>query len=179
MNALDDPRIIEELYRASQGSVQIDLIVRGHSRLRPGLPGYSDNIRIISIIGRFLEHDRIFYFGNAGDREIFVGSAGRRKRNLDERVEEVLIPVRDPALRDRLTEILDLSLADNRLAYDLGRDGSYVQRSPDRDDEVRALHDRLLVRARQRAAQPPWEMSVSPVGVDRREHTNAAADTEG
>jgi polyphosphate kinase len=162
MNALDDAGIIQELYRASQEGVRVDLIVRGHSRLRPGLPGYSDNIRVISILGRFLEHDRIYYFQNGGDPEIFIGSADWRGRNLNERV-ETMAPVLDPGLRDRLVQILHYALNDNRLAWDLQPDGQYVQRRP-LPGEPEVNYQELLMRdavARSRApAARPWELTV-------------------
>ena len=97
MNALLDKNIIQALYRASQAGVQIDLIVRGICALRPGVRGVSDNIRVRSIVGRFLEHSRIFYFANGGDEEIYMGSADWMPRNLYERV-EVLVPLRDEML---------------------------------------------------------------------------------
>ena len=87
MNAIDDTLMIEELYRASQAGVKIDLIVRGHCRLRPGIPGYSDNIRVCSIIGRFLEHSRVFFFKNGGERITLIGSGDWQRRNLEDRVE--------------------------------------------------------------------------------------------
>jgi polyphosphate kinase len=162
MNALDDAGIIQELYRASQEGVRVDLIVRGHSRLRPGLPGYSENIRVISILGRFLEHDRIYYFQNGGDPEIFLGSADWRGRNLNERV-ETMAPVLDPGLRDRLVQILHYALNDNRLAWDLQPDGQYVQRRPE-PGEPEVNYQELLMRdavARSRApAARPWELTV-------------------
>jgi polyphosphate kinase len=150
MNALDDVPIIQELYRASQAGVQIDLILRGHSRLRPGLPGISDNIRVISILGRFLEHDRIFHFHNNGTPHTFIGSADWRGRNLDERV-ELIAPVEDPALQQQLIYILHEALADNRLAWDLHSDGSYVLRWPGRDETVRNFHETLMRQATARA----------------------------
>ena len=143
MNALDDPGIIQELYRASQAGVRIDLIVRGHSRLRPGLPGYSDNIRLISIIGRFLEHDRIYWFANGGEPEVYIGSADWRQRNLSERV-EVVVPVLDAAIRQRLSGILEHALSDNRLAFELDSEGWYVQRRPGPDEPERSFHDILM-----------------------------------
>jgi polyphosphate kinase len=129
MNALDDTDIIQELYRASRDGVAIDLIIRGHTRLRPGLPGISENIRVSSIVGRFLEHDRIFWFGGNGEPKVFIGSADWRRRNLEERVEAV-VEITEPALRHRLTQTLELALADNRLAWDLDGDGNYTQRRP-------------------------------------------------
>jgi len=150
MNALDDVPIIQELYRASQAGVQIDLIIRGHSRLRPGLPGISDNIRVVSILGRFLEHDRIFYFHNNGEPHTFIGSADWRGRNLDERV-ELIVPVEEPALQQQLIRSLYDALADNRLAWDLHSDGRYVLRWPGRDEEVRNFHETLMRQVSERA----------------------------
>ncbi len=129
MNALVDPAIIAALYEASQAGVQIDLIIRGICCLRPGVAGVSDNIRVISIIGRLLEHSRIFYFFNNGDEQVFIGSADWMPRNLDRRVEAV-VPVEEPSLAKELQEILGIMLADNRQAWDMQPDGSYIQRQP-------------------------------------------------
>ena len=127
MNALLDQSLIQALYRASQAGVQIDLIVRGICALRPGIRGVSDNIRVRSIVGRFLEHSRIYYFGNGGDEEIYIGSADLMPRNLYERV-EVLVPLRDELLRERVrSEILGAYLADNRKARILLPDTTYVR----------------------------------------------------
>jgi polyphosphate kinase len=135
MNSLVDPKIIALLYEASQAGVQIDLVVRGICCLRPGVPGISDNIRIVSVVGRFLEHSRIFYFHNCGEEEVFIGSADWMPRNLNRRV-EAITPVEDPDLAKDLQEILGILLADNRQAWDLQSDGSYVQRrSPNGTDE--------------------------------------------
>lgn len=130
MNALVDPMIIRKLYEASIAGVKIDLIIRGVCCLRPGVPNVSENIRVISVIGRLLEHSRVFYFYNNGDEEIFIGSADWMTRNLDRRVEAVT-PVRDPDLLGELQEILGILLADNRQAWDLHADGYYSQRMPD------------------------------------------------
>jgi polyphosphate kinase len=135
MNALEDPTIIAALYAASRAGVEIDLVVRGHCRLRPGLRGISERIRVRSIVGRFLEHDRIFWFGNAGDPRVFIGSADWQRRNLDDRV-EAIVPVRDKTLRDRLQTILWSALRDDVRAWTLEPDGQYV-----RVTQQRRTHD--------------------------------------
>ena len=150
MNALDDVRMIRELYRASQAGIQIDLIIRGHSRLRPGIPGYSDNIRIISILGRFLEHDRVFYFHNNGQPRTFIGSADWRGRNLNERV-ELITPIEEPALQQRLIDTLHLALSDNRLAWDLASDGRYTLRQSADGEPSINFHKTLMKQAKKRA----------------------------
>jgi polyphosphate kinase len=149
MNALDDPGMIRALYRASQAGVQVDLIVRGHTRLRPGLAGVSDHVRVISIVGRFLEHDRIFFFRNGGDHDVLLGSADWRWRNFEERVEAV-VRIRDSGLRQRLYRILTRALEDNRLAWDLGPDGRYTLRSAPAGHPDNDFHEALMLEARQR-----------------------------
>jgi len=136
MNALDDVGIVRELYAASQAGVQIDLIVRGHVTLRPGLREYSENIRVISILGRFLEHDRVFYFQNNNQPLTYIGSADWRKRNLEERV-ELVAPIEAPALQRQLVSMLEDALADNCWAWDLDADGSYTQRRPGPGEHAR------------------------------------------
>ena len=133
MNSLVDPRIIALLYEASQAGVQIELIIRGICSLRPGLPGQSESVRVVSIIGRFLEHSRVFWFGNGGQAEVFIGSADWMGRNLDRRVEAVT-PIDDPVLRSQLETLLQTYLQDNRGAWDMGSDGQFTQRQP-QDDE--------------------------------------------
>ncbi len=140
MNALVDPEIIATLYEASQAGVQIDLIVRGICCLRPGLSGVSENIQVISIVGRYLEHSRIFYFHNDGREEIYLGSADWMPRNLDRRVEAVT-PVEEPSLVDRLKEILEILLADNRYAWELQADGTYIQRHPQANEPERSAQN--------------------------------------
>jgi polyphosphate kinase len=134
MNQLEDPDMIEALCEASQAGVPIDLIVRGFCCLRPGVPGHTENIRVRSIIGRFLEHSRIFYFANGGEDpakgEYFIGSADWMFRNLSKRI-EVVTPVFAEDPKQRLWEILDICLRDRRLAWVLGSDGNYVQLHPD------------------------------------------------
>jgi polyphosphate kinase len=125
MNALLDKNIIQELYRASQAGVEIDLIVRGMCALRPGVRGISNRIRVRSIVGRFLEHSRIFYFANGGEEEVYVGSADWMPRNLYDRV-EVTFPIKEAMLRQRIrAEILGAYLADTSKARVLRPDGSY------------------------------------------------------
>ncbi len=129
-NTLSDTLIIRALYDAAQAGVQIDLIVRGVCCLRPGVPGVSENIRVVSVIGRFLEHSRIYYFGNAGRFQIYCGSADLMRRNLDRRV-EVLFPVEDRTLKQHIRdEILEIYLRDNVNAHELQPDGSYVRLHP-------------------------------------------------
>ncbi|MEW6237249.1 MAG: polyphosphate kinase 1 [Candidatus Omnitrophota bacterium] len=129
MNSLEDLEIIKILYQASKAGVQIDLIVRGFCCLRPGLPKISETIRISSIIGRFLEHSRVFYFYNGGKERIFIGSADWMSRNLSYRV-EAAVEVEDENIRSQLKEILNIHLSDNCKAWDLQSEGTYVQRKP-------------------------------------------------
>jgi len=129
MNSLVDPEIINALYEASQVGVNIDLIIRGICCIRPKVKGLSDRIRVISVIGRFLEHSRIFYFSNGGKEQVYIGSADWMPRNLDARV-EVITPVEEVSLVKELKQILEIVLADNRQAWDLRADGTYVQRVP-------------------------------------------------
>lgn len=142
MNSLVDPKIIAALYEASRSGVQIDLIIRGICCLRPGIPEISDNIRVISIVGNFLEHSRIFYFHNNGEDEVYIGSADWMPRNLDRRVEAVT-PIDDPEIRKDLQEILGVMLSDNRQAWELQPDGSYVQRKPESEERAQSAQQIL------------------------------------
>jgi polyphosphate kinase len=126
MNALEDVDITRALYRASQAGVKVDLIVRDTCRLRPGIVGLSENVRVVSIVGRFLEHGRIYYFRNGGAEEYFIGSADCMKRNLESRV-EVVAPVEDPQLRKELRAVIDIQLRPNRCQWDMQPDGTYVR----------------------------------------------------
>ncbi len=129
-NAVADPGMIKVLYHASQAGVPIDLIVRGVCCLRPGIPGISENIRVRSVVGRFLEHSRIYFFLNGGDPQLFFGSGDLMERNLDRRV-EVLCPVRDVELRTHLREVvLEALLTDTHRAWRLQTDGTYVRALP-------------------------------------------------
>ena len=150
MNSLVDQQVIQTLYEASQAGVEIDLIVRGICCLRPKLSKISENIRVISIIGRFLEHSRIFYFHNDGKEEIYIGSADWMTRNLSRRVEAVT-PIESPEIFSDLQEILGVMLADNRKAWELKCDGVYVQRKPKKDEEERSTHDVFMEMALQTA----------------------------
>ena len=134
MNSLVDPEIIALLYEASQAGVRIELIIRGMCSLYPGRENLSENISVISIIGQFLEHSRVFWFGNGGNPEVYIGSADWMPRNLDRRVEAVT-PVEEPDLRIKLERLLELYLADNRGAWDMQSDGSFVQRQPGEQEE--------------------------------------------
>ncbi len=142
INGLADAEVIQALYRASQAGVEIDLIVRGICCLRPGVPGLSEGIRIISILGRFLEHARIFWFGNGGEPEYYIGSADWRARNLRRRI-EVVAPVLDPACRARLDQILETELADPT-AWELGPDGGYYRRTPESGGNVQSAQEWLM-----------------------------------
>jgi polyphosphate kinase len=150
MNQLEDPDIIEALCEASQAGVPIDLIIRGFCCLRPGVQGHTENIRIRSIIGRFLEHSRIFYFANGSqdpvEGEYFIGSADWMFRNLSKRI-EVVTPVFASAPKQRLWEILDICLRDQRQAWVLNPDTKYVQLHPQEgatDPESIGAHQTLM-----------------------------------
>jgi len=149
MNALEDKNITAALYKASQAGVQVDLIVRDTCRLRPGIPGLSDNVRVVSIVGRFLEHARIYYFRNGGNEEYYIGSADCMKRNLGSRV-EVVAPVEAPDLREKLGQILQTQLNDRRSAWDMQPDGSYIQRRPAAGEDDRGAQEILIGLAEQR-----------------------------
>ena len=143
MNSLVDPKIIALLYEASQAGVQIELIIRGMCSLIPGREGLSETITVISIIGQFLEHSRIFWFHNGGDAEVFIGSADWMSRNLDRRVEAVT-PVDNPPLREKLERLLDLYLSDNHGSWDMHSDGHFSARRPAEGEPVRHAQTALV-----------------------------------
>ncbi len=147
-NALEDADIVRALYEASRAGVRVDLIVRDTCRLRPGLPGVSENVRVISVVGRFLEHSRVYYFRNGGAEEYYIGSADLMKRNLEQRV-EIVVPVEAPALRAELRTLLDLHLSDKRSAWDMRPDGSYAQRRPE-DPNAPGCQQKLIALAESR-----------------------------
>ena len=167
-NALEDVDITRALYEASQAGVHVDLIVRDSCRLRPRVAGVSDNIRVVSVVGRFLEHSRIYHFHNGGEEEYYIGSADCMTRNLVSRV-EVLTPVEPPALQGELRTILDMLLNDQRSAWDMLPDGSYVQRDGDKD--IDGAHQQMIKwvegrfaeanRLRRRSARGPRGLASS------------------
>ena len=150
MNALEDADITRALYEASRANVKVDLIVRDTCRFRPGIPGLSENARVVSIVGRFLEHARILYFRNGGDEEYYIGSADMMQRNLESRV-EVHAPVEDPELRQELRLMLDVQLADQCSAWDMQSNGTYIQRQPG-DDTAKGAQETLIGVAERRLA---------------------------
>ncbi len=158
MNALVDPALIQALYEASQDGVQVDLIVRGICCLKPGVPGVSDRIRVISILGRFLEHSRAFYFLNGGNEEVYIGSADWMPRNLDRRIEAV-VPVEDSSHRMAIRDLLNLMWQDNRQAWELTADGRYTQRRPTGNDQELATH-RMLMETHRETARPTGEYPI-------------------
>ena len=140
-NALEDVDITRALYEASQAGVRVDLIVRDSCRLRPRVAGLSDNIRVVSVVGRFLEHSRIYHFRNGGNEEYYIGSADCMTRNLVSRV-EALAPVEPKPLQEELRTILDMLLNDQRSAWDMQPDGSYIQR--DGESDVGGAHQEMI-----------------------------------
>lgn len=149
INALEDGDIVKALYQASQAGVTIDLIVRDTCRLRPGITGLSETIRVISVVGRFLEHSRIYYFRNNGADEYFISSADAMKRNLEARV-EVLCPLEETALIREVRSILDVFFQDTRSSWDMQPDGSYVQRMPVDPELPGGSHCQLIEHAEKR-----------------------------
>ncbi len=147
VNALEDGDITRALYRASMAGVKVDLIIRDTCRLRPGIPHLSDNVRVVSIVGRFLEHGRIYYFHNGGNEEYLIGSADAMARNLDSRV-EVLAPVEDPLLRKELRTVLECQLKPNRCQWEMQPDGTYVRSTAEESCQQQLID--LVERAYQR-----------------------------
>jgi polyphosphate kinase len=155
MNALVDVRVIQALYRASAAGVKIDLCVRGVCCLRPGVPGVSENIRVSSIIGRFLEHERVAVFGPEGEEQMFLSSADWMPRNLHRRV-EVMFPVEAPALREQLRrEVIEPAVRDTAFAYDMQPDGTYARRQPRQGEPVRGAQIEVLERTLGRRVDEP------------------------
>jgi polyphosphate kinase len=162
LNGILEPVIVQALYRASQAGVKINLICRGICALRPGLPGVSDNIRVVSIVDRFLEHSRIFYFGNAGDPQVYIGSADWMDRNLSRRV-EVVFPIEQADLKQRLiNELLATCLADNVKARELLADGSFRRITSDNGQPPVRSQERFLELAQQNASRRLVETPEGP-----------------
>jgi polyphosphate kinase len=162
INGLLEPVIVQALYRASQAGVPIEMICRGICSLRPQVPGVSDNIRVVSIVDRFLEHSRVFYFENGGDPQVYSGSADWMDRNLSRRV-EVVFPVEPPELKQRLIrEILAVSLADNSKARELLSDGRYRRVTPGPGQPVVRSQERFLELAAQNAQRRLSETMPEP-----------------
>jgi polyphosphate kinase len=147
MNQLQDPEIITELYRASQEGVPVTLNVRGLCCIRPGVPGLSENVRVYSHVGRFLEHGRLYRFENAGSPEYFIGSADWMRRNLDRRV-ETIAPVGDPQVQREIERILEVYEMDNHSAWDMQPDGTYVRRRPAPGESARPAQEMFIELAR-------------------------------
>ncbi len=154
MNSLVDPTIIDELYAASQAGVVVDLIVRGICCLRPGVSGLSDSIRVVSILGRFLEHSRVFRFDTAIASTTYFGSADMMQRNLDSRI-EVITPVRDEAIRDRINAVLDLELTDNVGSWLLKADGNWCRRTAQPGEPRISVQEQLMQLAASAATEDP------------------------
>ena len=150
MNSLVDERCIEALYDASRAGVRVDLNIRGICCLRPGIAGVSDNINVVSVVGRFLEHSRIYSFRRGAEWRYYIGSADLMPRNLDDRV-ELLVPVEDENLQAELEDTLARCFADDTYAWDLGADGRWLRRT----GRTRSVHSELLERAAKRAAHSP------------------------
>jgi polyphosphate kinase len=171
LNGLLEPAMVQALYRASQAGVRIDLICRGVCALRPGLPGVSEHIRVTSIVDRFLEHSRVFYFHNAGDPQVYIGSADWMDRNLNRRV-EVVFPIEQPDLKQRLIrEVLATSLADNLKARELLPDGSYRRLKPEAGQPRVRSQERFLELAARRFSEVPVAVPFveAPAPAPRRQ----------
>jgi polyphosphate kinase len=156
-NAIVDEAIIDALYRASRAGVRVDILVRGICALRPGVEGLSENIRVRSVLGRFLEHSRVFWFNHGGDPQVYIGSADMMHRNLDRRV-EALVRITDQGHLDELRQLIDLAFAETTSRWDLGPDGRWVRYHltdegeplQDLQAELIELHDRRRRKARRR-----------------------------
>jgi len=182
MNALVEPSVLDALYAASQAGVQIDLVIRGICCLRAGLPGVSENIRVTSIVDKFLEHSRVFYFENGGKPEVFLASADWMPRNFFRRI-EVMFPIEDPKLRARIVEeILPTMLADNVKARRQRPDGTYVRATPSADKPVRsqvALQTLARESAREVLAASPRTAIAAPGGDGAGESRRSAPAAKG
>jgi polyphosphate kinase len=172
VNALVDEEVINALYLASRAGVQIKLLVRGVCSLRPGVPGVSDNVKVRSIVGRFLEHSRVYRFENAGNPQIYLGSADWTARNFFRRV-EVCLPVEDPELREQVDQILDIYWKDNVKAREEGLEPTYVRRTTEGD----RVDAQALFREQARQRKKP-NVDVRSLIIKTKTNTNKAAQQE-
>lgn len=166
-NALEDPDIAEALYRASRVGVKIELIVRDTCRVRPGIPKISENITVVSVVGRFLEHARIYYFQNGGNEEFYIGSADLMMRNLESRA-EVIVAVEDEFARDRLREFLEGQLNDRRNVWDMDSEGRYTQRQSLDENPSRGCQQAMIEAAERRFQDARRKKLMRPRAIARR-----------
>ncbi len=167
-NALEDADVTEALYRASRAGVKVELIVRDTCRVRPGLPGFSENITVISVLGRFLEHCRIYYFRNGGEEEYFIGSADLMRRNLESRV-ELVAPIESPALREEMNDFFEAQIGDQRNVWEMQPDGGYVRRVPTGDDrESKGCQALMMEAAEKRLTKVTRLRRLKPRAIARR-----------
>jgi polyphosphate kinase len=153
LNSIVDETVIDALYRASQAGVPVDIWVRGICAVRPGVPGLSENIRVRSVLGRFLEHSRVFVFGNGGEPEVWLGSADMMHRNLDRRI-EALVRVADPGHRATLNQLLETGMSDTTSSWHLAADGEWTRHATDPDGRPLRNVQEMLIDARRRRRGP-------------------------
>ena len=165
-NALEDPDITKALYRASRVGVKVELIVRDTCRLRPGMPGLSDNISVISVVGRFLEHARIYHFRNGGKEEYYIGSADLMRRNLESRA-EVIVSIEDEAIRKRLDDYLEGQLNDRRNVWEMDSDGTYTQRRPVDGESEDGCQQEMIEAAENRVREAHRKRLFRPRAISR------------
>jgi polyphosphate kinase len=173
MNSLVDGRCMRALYRASQAGVRVDLNVRGICCLRPGIEGISENIRVVSIVGRLLEHSRVYAFERHGEHAVYIASADLMPRNLDHRV-ELAVPIEAEELRAELLDTLERCFADNQSSWDLDSSGNWMRRAPGPGEAPRSVQQELaeLYAARAATGRPSGEHHAGP--PDGHEHAASA-----
>jgi polyphosphate kinase len=167
INALEDQDIVRALYQASIAGVKVDLIVRDSCRLRPGIPGLSENIRVFSVVGRFLEHSRIYYFQNNGNPDYYIGSADAMKRNLEHRV-EVMVPVELPELQARLRNLIDTLLSSEYSVWQMNADGSYTRLVGSSENGTASSQQALIDDSQERMRESKRLKRRKPRGARRR-----------
>ncbi|NNF05600.1 MAG: polyphosphate kinase 1 [Candidatus Eisenbacteria bacterium] len=170
LNALEDVDITRALYEASRAGVRVELVVRDTCRLRPGIPGISENVTVVSVVGRFLEHSRIVYFYNQGKEEFYIGSADAMQRNLEHRV-EAMIPVEDKKSREHIREIFDAQIQDQRGAWEMFPSGRYEQRQPDSDEGQQGSQAEQVLMAEGRYRESTRLRKRRPQGLGRRKNS--------